>query len=619
MSDEKSFLQKLGVIPKIAIVLVVVGLGWYFQDTLLPYRKIRAAVVPKTVELSDTEVGANKSSNVNVVLPTGRPATRSAIKEVRIHVMKWGAQNALYLGNGGPVTVTDSPIGKRGAYVKIVNEDNTDQMKNELTAFAKAWALNGGKGNPEIGVQTVIVMGDGGPAYIASWNEVLRQVCKDNKLPERDCEVVVKGAVGSSFGEDQCFIPVEWKDNPQMALGKNSKHGGLIANYFWDGDHLLCLYWTRVNGLKVNPDEKTWDPDAVNFLNAADFLDAVEKYNTGYCEDRIVIKNGKPTGEKKNVCTEGVATWSPGDANIAKGKRDTLVSAISTRENRNQMAATVLSIRGWARENTDTFGAIFAGVSEAADMIKSSDVALNRATELAVAVYKGQGGLSAKEWVAFYKGIKHRNTLGYDVQFGGSRVWNNADAVEYYGLNGGANIYADVYTQYGEMVRDLAPTVIKKLQPVNEILELDGITKAQQLLGTSAGKVDKVTFTEGPVTDVVGSANYSINFEVGSDRVLPGSFSTIEVIYRQLSTGVLKADIVGHTDNTGSAQLNRDLSERRAQSVRRDILRLSKGSIVDKRLNASGMGPDKPLNPSANQDSPIERAKNRRVEITLGR
>ncbi|MES3004731.1 MAG: OmpA family protein [Patescibacteria group bacterium] len=620
-----SFLQKLGIVPKVAFVLILVALGWYFQDSLLPYRKIREAAVPKAVELGSSEVGTNVATNVKVVLPTGRPATRNANKEIRLHVMKWSAQFGLFLANGGPVTLTDSTIGKRGAYLKLINEDDTNQMKNELTAFAKAWAENGGGGNPEAGVQAVIVMGDGGPAYIAQWNEVMRQICKDNKLPERDCEVVVAGAVGSSYGEDQVFVPVKWKDQPEMALGKNTENGGLIANYFWDGDHLLALFWAQVNGLKVNPDEKTWDPDAVNFLNSSDFLDAVEKYNTAYCEERVVIRNGKPTGEKKNVCVEAFASWSPADFNMAKGSRDTLVSAISTRENLNQMASTVLTIRGWSKQNVDSLSAIFAGTSEASDMIKSSDAALTRAAEMAVLVYKGQGGLAAQGtsekpgWVQVYKSVRHRNKAGYDVQFGGSRVWNNADAMQYYGLDGGANIYAAVYEQYGAMIHDLAPTVIKKLQPVDEILELGALAKANEVLGVNAGKADVAAVSEGAVSEVVGNTSYAINFEVGSDRVLPSSFSTIEMIYRQLATGNLKADIVGHTDNTGSADLNRSLSFRRAESVKREILAIARGAIDTRRLNASGMGPDRPLSPEANQNLASERARNRRVEITIGR
>jgi hypothetical protein len=293
-------LKKIGPATKALIIAAVLALGYFTSDSWLPMRKIVSARVAKNVSLSDTEVGTNKSADVKVVLPSGRPAIRNAVKEIRFGVMKWGAQNAFYLANGGPVTLTDSLIAKRGAYVKIVNEDDTEQMKNMLTAFAKAWAKDGGKGNPEDGFQVVNVMGDGGPAYISSWNEILRKVCKENKLPERDCEVVGAGAFGSSYGEDQAFVPVEWKENPQMALGKNTKRGGLISAYFWDGDHLLALFWAQINGLKVNPDEKTWDPDAVNFLNAATFLDAVEKYNSGFCEPRNVVKNGKLTGNAAN-------------------------------------------------------------------------------------------------------------------------------------------------------------------------------------------------------------------------------------------------------------------------------------------------------------------------------
>lgn len=610
---------------KLLGLVVLLSAGWYFQDYLIPYRQIREAIVPKTVDLSDTEVGGNTSQNVPVVLPSSGRALRNVNKEVRMHVMQWSGQLALFLANGGPHTLTDSTIGKRGGFVRIVNENDTNQMKNELTKFAKLWAENGGKGNPSEGVQVVIVMGDGGPAYIAQWNEQMRKFCKDANLPERDCEVVVVGAVGSSYGEDQVFIPIEWKNDARQALGKNTKSGGLIANYFWDGDHLLALYWATVNGLKVNPDEKTWDPDAVNFLNTADFLDAVEKYNSGYCEDRVVIRAGKPTGEKKNVCVEGVATWTPGDTNIAKGNRDTLVSAISTRENRNQMASTLLAIRGWARQNTDNLAQIFAGVSEAADMVKSSDVALMRAAEMAVAVYGKGNPLPAKGapdkpgWFELYKGVKHQNKLGYEVQFGGSRVWNNADAVEYYGLDGGANIYKAVYEQYGAMIHDLAPTVISKLQPANDVLELGALRQAQTLLGSNAGKADEVSYEKGAVQEVVGSTSYSINFAVGSDEVLPNSIPTLERIYRQLATGSLKADIVGHTDNTGSVDLNRGLSQRRAESVKREIIAMSKGSISSVRVNSTGRGSDQPMNPNADQNSASERARNRRVEITLGK
>ena len=602
-----------------AIVLLVA-----FSDRIAMFvsnQKLQKSSVPLAVELSDTEVGANRTENVKVVLPSGRPMVRNALKEIRFLVMQWNTQLGLFLANGGPMTLTESLIGKRGGLVKIINQDDTTQMQIELLKFAKSWADAGGKGNPDAGAQAIIVMGDGAPAYLSQLNVQARKFCKDNKLPEADCEIVDKGAVGSSYGEDQHFIPEDWANNPQTALGRNSKHGGLIAAYFWDGDHILGIEWCQMNGLPVNGSDKTWDPDACNFVNAADYKDAVVKYNAGYCEQRDEIVNGKLTGKKVNPCTEAVDTWSPADLNISKGPRFTLVSGLSTRRNLNQMAATILAPRGWARQNDETLGKILASTYEAGDMIKSSDVALNRAAEAAVAVYKGAGQnvmLSASEWVSLYKGETHKNKNGVEVAFGGSRVWNLADAIQYFGMDGGPNIYEGVYTQIGNMVHALAPSIIEKLQPASEIMDLSAIAKAHEILGENTGKADVVKYDAGAVQEVVGNANYSINFEVGSDKVLPDSFPIIEKIYQQLNISSFKADIVGHTDNTGSAQLNRDLSRRRAESVKAKIMEMGKGGIASIRVNATGEGSDRPLNPNANQDSPAERARNRRVEVTLG-
>ncbi|MVN92171.1 OmpA family protein [Mucilaginibacter aquatilis] len=69
--------------------------------------------------------------------------------------------------------------------------------------------------------------------------------------------------------------------------------------------------------------------------------------------------------------------------------------------------------------------------------------------------------------------------------------------------------------------------------------------------------------------------------------------------------------IVGHTDNTGSAELNQDLSVRRAESVKSYI---SSHGVSGSRLTTSGKGFNEPI---ADNSTEAGRAQNRRVEIVI--
>jgi outer membrane protein OmpA-like peptidoglycan-associated protein len=69
--------------------------------------------------------------------------------------------------------------------------------------------------------------------------------------------------------------------------------------------------------------------------------------------------------------------------------------------------------------------------------------------------------------------------------------------------------------------------------------------------------------------------------------------------------------VVGHTDNTGTAAYNQNLSERRADSVAQ-VLR-SQG-VTSNRIQTQGRGLTQPV---ASNNTPAGRAQNRRVEIFI--
>ncbi len=69
--------------------------------------------------------------------------------------------------------------------------------------------------------------------------------------------------------------------------------------------------------------------------------------------------------------------------------------------------------------------------------------------------------------------------------------------------------------------------------------------------------------------------------------------------------------VTGHTDNTGSAGYNQDLSERRASSVA-SVLRT--GGVSSSRIRIRGAGENQPI---ATNQTAAGRAQNRRVDITI--
>jgi outer membrane protein OmpA-like peptidoglycan-associated protein len=72
-----------------------------------------------------------------------------------------------------------------------------------------------------------------------------------------------------------------------------------------------------------------------------------------------------------------------------------------------------------------------------------------------------------------------------------------------------------------------------------------------------------------------------------------------------------RIEVIGHTDNTGTAAYNQDLSQRRASSVAGI---LAQSGVASSRLAIIGAGEDRPI---ASNLTPEGRAQNRRVEIII--
>jgi OOP family OmpA-OmpF porin len=105
-----------------------------------------------------------------------------------------------------------------------------------------------------------------------------------------------------------------------------------------------------------------------------------------------------------------------------------------------------------------------------------------------------------------------------------------------------------------------------------------------------------------------------VNFATGSARLLPESTAILDDAAATLRKHPeIKAEVAGHTDNTGSRALNVKLSQQRATAVMNYLV--AKG-VPAANLTAHGYGPDHPLADNGTADG---RAANRRVELRIAK
>jgi outer membrane protein OmpA-like peptidoglycan-associated protein len=105
--------------------------------------------------------------------------------------------------------------------------------------------------------------------------------------------------------------------------------------------------------------------------------------------------------------------------------------------------------------------------------------------------------------------------------------------------------------------------------------------------------------------------SYGIHFAVGSDRLSADSTATLKMVADAMQADPsLRLLIEGHTDATGVASRNLDLSRRRAEAVMAALV--ARFGIAAERLTPIGVGSGRPLDPAA---TTAAHAANRRVEF----
>ena len=133
----------------------------------------------------------------------------------------------------------------------------------------------------------------------------------------------------------------------------------------------------------------------------------------------------------------------------------------------------------------------------------------------------------------------------------------------------------------------------------------------QQKLAQEASRNELVITQIAPDTLKIGLAS-DVSFDVNSAQLRPDALNTYAKIAATLkSYNQTVIHVVGHTDTTGTAELNQSLSDRRAASV---SSYLSTQGLPAERIRQEGRGEREPLVRTGDN---VAEARNRRVDIVI--
>ena len=105
----------------------------------------------------------------------------------------------------------------------------------------------------------------------------------------------------------------------------------------------------------------------------------------------------------------------------------------------------------------------------------------------------------------------------------------------------------------------------------------------------------------------------AMEFPVGQSVILPKNYSLLSKVQRAIRTfDDVDVIIEGHTDSTGSEELNEHLSEKRADAVRQYLV--ANQTLPYDKIIAVGYGSSRPL---ASNKTEKGRAINRRIDLIL--
>lgn len=125
-------------------------------------------------------------------------------------------------------------------------------------------------------------------------------------------------------------------------------------------------------------------------------------------------------------------------------------------------------------------------------------------------------------------------------------------------------------------------------------------------------ELEKIAETKRTEEGIVTKLKSDILFDTGKadlKSAAKGNLGKMAAIMKKYPENVLT--IKGYTDSTGSASVNKELSEKRAEAVKYQLVM---GGVPGDTIAVKGMGPDSPVGDNSTEAG---RKSNRRVEIEI--
>lgn len=135
---------------------------------------------------------------------------------------------------------------------------------------------------------------------------------------------------------------------------------------------------------------------------------------------------------------------------------------------------------------------------------------------------------------------------------------------------------------------------------------------AGRRMDKQAAELDKVAETKRTEEGLITKLNSDILFDTGKAALRPTAKENLKEmaeIMKKYPENVIQVN--GFTDNTGSSRINEELSEKRAEVVKKTLVDYG---LPEAAIATEGLGPARPVAPNTTAQG---RAQNRRVEIQV--